>query len=93
MKRYDNTTNQPAALFIDDIPVFEELQDDAVAISGGRGCPSSFFNINIPRPSIRAVATCNDTSSCNILAAACESLGGVGQCGGDENPGGCQCVF
>jgi len=38
------------------------------------------------------VGTCNDDFSCDLLAAACDAVGGVGQCGGDENPTGCQCV-
>jgi|GEM_PF-3809589 len=38
------------------------------------------------------VGTCNDDYTCDVLASACEAVGGVGQCGGDENPTGCQCV-
>lgn len=39
------------------------------------------------------VTTCkgDEPAICDLLAAACEELGGVGQCGGDENPTGCQC--
>ncbi len=39
------------------------------------------------------VTTCkgDEPEICDLLAAACQELGGVGQCGGDENPTGCQC--
>lgn len=43
----------------------------------------------------RTIATCDgdDLSACDTLAAACQELGGTGQCGGDENPTGCQCEY
>jgi hypothetical protein len=41
----------------------------------------------------KTVATCEDDFTCDLLAAACDELGGVGQCGGEENSTGCQCVY
>lgn len=54
--------------------------------------------LNLSRPDhdkegTKTVATCEDDFTCDILAAACNTLGGVGQCGGDENPTGCQCEY
>jgi len=53
--------------------------------------------LNLTRPdrdkkNAKIVITCNDDFSCDLVAAACGAIGGVGQCGGDENPSGCQCV-
>jgi hypothetical protein len=41
----------------------------------------------------KKVAICKGDFACDILAVACDKLGGVGQCGGDKNPNGCQCDF
>ncbi|MEM6341190.1 MAG: hypothetical protein AAF729_08565 [Pseudomonadota bacterium] len=41
------------------------------------------------------VAECSadDGAACDILAAACEEIGGTGQCGGPNNPDGCECQY
>jgi hypothetical protein len=54
--------------------------------------------LNLSRPDrdkegAKRVTTCDDDFSCDVLAGVCDIIGGVGQCGGDENPTGCQCEY
>ena len=51
------------------------------------------FDLSIKPTTTGLITTCkgDEPAICDILASACEELGGVGQCGGDENPTGCQC--
>lgn len=53
------------------------------------------FQLVIKPSEAKTVATCSsdDISACDMLAAACEKLKGVGQCGGPNNPDGCECVY
>src|SRR5918999_5084421 len=50
------------------------------------------LTISIKPTETGTIATCqgDDPVACDLLAASCEELGGVGQCGGPENPSGCQ---
>ncbi len=51
------------------------------------------FTINPTRTGTIATCEGDDPAACDILAEACDVLGGTGQCGGDKNPTGCQCEF
>ena len=67
------------------------------AAKGGR------FVLEVVPGATETVATCDVTASedstddglgpCDTLALACQDLGGTGQCGGPNNPDGCECVY
>ena len=37
--------------------------------------------------------TCHGDDNCQMMAQSCVEEGGTGQCGGDNNPDGCECTF